>query len=104
MTQKYIQVHTALREKILYLTLIMFVLAFSSKISLLSRNNNYKVGDVVISDIYAPKTIVFRDQTAKEKNSRRDDTESRKRSIFIQQMQEEYILKLLMISLMIYTQ
>ena len=57
----------SLREKILYLTLIMFVLAFSSKISLLSRNNNYKVGDVVISDIYAPKTIVFRDQTAKEK-------------------------------------
>lgn len=57
----------SLREKILYLILVMFVIAFSSKISLLSRNNNYKVGDVVISDIYAPKTIVFRDQSAKEK-------------------------------------
>ena len=57
----------SLREKVLYLVLVMFVIAFSSKISLLSRNNNYKVGDVVISDIYAPKTIVFRDQSAKEK-------------------------------------
>lgn len=55
MTQKYIQGSYSLREKILYLTLIMFVLAFSSKISLLSRNNNYKVGDVVISDIYVLK-------------------------------------------------
>ena len=53
----------SLREKVLYLVLVMFVIAFSSKISLLSRNNNYKV----ISDIYAPKTIVFRDQSAKEK-------------------------------------
>ena len=41
----------SLREKVLYLVLVMFVIAFSSKISLLSRNNNYKVGDVVISDI-----------------------------------------------------
>lgn len=57
----------SLREKILYFILVMFVIAFSSKISLLPRNNNYKVGDVVISDIYAPKTIVFRDQSAKEK-------------------------------------
>ena len=43
----------SLREKVLYLVLVMFVIAFSSKISLLSHNNNYKVGDVVISDIYA---------------------------------------------------
>lgn len=57
----------ALREKIIYLILIMFILAFSSKVGLLSRNNNYKTGDVVISDIYAPKTIVFNDKSAKEK-------------------------------------
>ena len=57
----------ALREKIIYLILIMFIIAFSSKIGLLSKNNNYSVGDVVISDIYAPKTIVFNDKNAKEK-------------------------------------
>ena len=57
----------ALREKIIYLILIMFIIAFSSKIGLLSKNNNYSVGDVVISDIYAPKTIVFNDKSAKEK-------------------------------------
>ena len=57
----------SLREKILYLILVMFVIAFSSKISLFSRNNNQIVVDVVISDIYAPKTIVFRYQSAKEK-------------------------------------
>ena len=57
----------ALREKIVYLILIMFLIAFSSKVGLLSKNNNYSVGDVVISDIYAPKTIVFNDKSAKEK-------------------------------------
>lgn len=57
----------ALREKIVYLILIMFLIAFSSKVGLLSKNNNYSVGDVVIFDIYAPKTIVFNDKSAKEK-------------------------------------
>lgn len=57
----------ALSEKIVYLILIMFLIAFSSKVGLLSKNNNYSVGDVVISDIYAPKTIVFNDKSAKEK-------------------------------------
>lgn len=56
-----------LREKVLYLILVMFVIALSSKVLLLSGNNNYKTGDVVINDIYAPKTIVFNDKTAKEK-------------------------------------
>ena len=45
----------------------MFIVAFSSKISLISNQNNYKVGDIVRSDIYAPNTIIFKDQSAKEK-------------------------------------
>lgn len=57
----------SLREKIIYLIAIMFVMALSSKFFLLSNNNNYKVGDIVKSDIYAPSTIIFKDNSAKEK-------------------------------------
>ena len=57
----------SLREKIIYLIAVMFVVAFSSKIFILSSNNNYKVGDIVKSDIYAPSTIIFKDLSAKEK-------------------------------------
>ena len=57
----------SLREKIIYLIDIMFVMALSSKFFLLSSNNNYKVGDIVKSDIYAPSTIIFKDNSAKEK-------------------------------------
>lgn len=57
----------SLREKIIYLIAIMFVMALSSKFFLLSSNNNYKVGDIVKSDIYAPSTIIFKDNSAKEK-------------------------------------
>ena len=57
----------SLREKIIYLIIVMFVVAFSSKIFILSSNNNYKVGDIVKSDIYAPSTIIFKDLSAKEK-------------------------------------
>lgn len=57
----------SLREKLIYIILIMFIVAFSSKISLISNQNNYKVGDIVRSDIYAPNTIIFKDQSAKEK-------------------------------------
>lgn len=57
----------SLREKLIYIILIMFVIAFSSKVSLLFNQNNYKVGDIVRADIYAPNTIIFKDQGAKEK-------------------------------------
>lgn len=57
----------SLREKLIYIILIMFIIAFSSKISLISNQNNYKVGDIVRADIYAPNTIIFKDQGAKEK-------------------------------------
>lgn len=57
----------SLREKIIYLILIMFIVAFSSKIFIMSSQNNYKVGDIVKSDIYAPSTVIFKDTGAKEK-------------------------------------
>nr|WP_314532665.1 HD family phosphohydrolase [uncultured Fusobacterium sp.] len=56
-----------LKEKVFYMVIVFFVIAISSKIPILFRNNNYMVGDVVKSDIYSPKTIVFRDRSAKDK-------------------------------------
>lgn len=47
--------------------LALFLITLSSKIPILFRNNNYMVGDVVKSDIYSPKTIVFRDKIGKDK-------------------------------------
>ncbi|MBU3842612.1 MAG: HDIG domain-containing protein [Candidatus Fusobacterium pullicola] len=57
----------SLREKLIYIILILSIIAFSSKISLISNQYNYKVGDIVRADIYAPNTIIFKDQSAKEK-------------------------------------
>lgn len=57
----------SLREKLIYMILIMFLVAFSAKFSIISSKNNYKVGDIVREDIYAPNTIIFKDEGAKEK-------------------------------------
>lgn len=56
-----------LKEKVFYLILALFLITISSKIPILFRNNNYMIGDVVKSDIYSPKTIVFRDKIGKDK-------------------------------------
>lgn len=56
-----------LKEKVFYLILTLFLISISSKVPMLFRNNNYIIGDVVKSDIYSPKTIVFRDKIGKDK-------------------------------------
>ena len=56
-----------LKEKAFYLILALFLITISAKIPILFRNNNYMIGDVVKSDIYSPKTIVFRDKIGKDK-------------------------------------
>lgn len=56
-----------IKEKFLYLILLMFAIIISSKLPMIFKNNNYSVGDVVKADIYAPKTIIFRDKDAKDK-------------------------------------
>ncbi|MDR3259540.1 MAG: HDIG domain-containing protein [Fusobacteriaceae bacterium] len=58
---------STVREKILYLILCMFVIVLSSKIALIYNNKNYKIGDFAEIDIYAQKSIVFRDDESKEK-------------------------------------
>ena len=55
-----------LREKIIYLLLIMTVLSFSSKFYLLFNQNSYKKGSIVKEDIYAPKTVKYNDVNKRE--------------------------------------
>lgn len=81
----------SLREKLIYIILIMFVVAFSSKISLISNQNNYKVGDIVRSDIYAPNTIIFKDQSAKEKIIEEMIRESGKEYIYSADAEKVYL-------------
>lgn len=81
----------SLREKMIYIILVMFVVAFSSKISLISNQNNYKVGDIVRSDIYAPNTIIFKDQSAKEKIIEDMIRESGKEYIFSADAEKLYL-------------
>lgn len=81
----------SLREKLIYIILIMFIVAFSSKISLISNQNNYKVGDIVRSDIYAPNTIIFKDQSAKEKIIEEMIRESGKEYIYSADAKKVYL-------------
>lgn len=81
----------SLREKLVYIILIMFIVAFSSKISLISNQNNYKVGDIVRSDIYAPNTIIFKDQSAKEKIIEEMIRESGKEYIYSADAEKVYL-------------
>lgn len=81
----------SLREKLIYIILIMFIIAFSSKISLISNQNNYKVGDIVRSDIYAPNTIIFKDQSAKEKIIEEMIRESGKEYIYSADAEKVYL-------------
>ena len=81
----------SLREKLIYIILIIFIVAFSSKISLISNQNNYKVGDIVRSDIYAPNTIIFKDQSAKEKIIEEMIRESGKEYIYSADAEKVYL-------------
>lgn len=55
-----------LREKIIYILLIMTVLSFSLKFYLLLNQNSYKKGSIVKEDIYAPKTVKYNDVNKRE--------------------------------------
>ena len=55
-----------LREKIIYLLLVMTVLSFSSKFYLLFNLNSYKKGSIVKENIYAPKTVKYNDTNKRE--------------------------------------
>lgn len=56
-----------LKEKVFYLILIIFTIIISSKIPTVFRSNNYVIGDIVKSDIYSPKTVIYKDNDEKNR-------------------------------------
>lgn len=81
----------SLREKIIYLILIMAIVSFSAKFTLISSQNNYKIGDIVKKDIYAPTTIIFKDDFAKEKIIENMIVSAGKEYIYSADVKELYI-------------
>ncbi len=55
-----------LKEKVIYILLIMAVLSFSAKFHLFFNQNSYKKGSIVKEDIYAPKTVKYNDVAKRE--------------------------------------
>lgn len=55
-----------LKEKIVYILVVMAVLSFTSKLHLLFNQNTYKKGSIVREDIYAPKSIRYVDTAKRE--------------------------------------
>lgn len=55
-----------LKEKIVYILVVMAVLSFTSKLHLLFNQNTYKKGSIVREDIYAPKSIRYIDTAKRE--------------------------------------
>lgn len=80
-----------LKEKILYLLLVMMLIALSSKFFLLSPEGTYKIGDVVTYDIYAPKSIVFNDKQQKEAIIEEMILNSGKEYIFVEEVGKIYL-------------
>ena len=83
-----------LKEKILYLLLMMLVISLSSKFYLFSSAGTYKIGDVVTADIYAPKTIVFNDKQQRENLIEEMITNSGKEYIYVEEAGNLYIQEL----------
>lgn len=56
-----------LREKIVYIIILMITFALSGRVIGFYKNENYKVGDVIKTDIYSPKTVTYKDEMAKNR-------------------------------------
>ncbi|MGL5123563.1 MAG: HD family phosphohydrolase [Fusobacteriaceae bacterium] len=80
-----------LKEKIFYFIIIMSLFVLSSKVNLFFRSENYKVGNIVKTDIYAPKSIIYKDENAKNKIIEHLIITSKKEYIFISSVEEYYI-------------
>lgn len=80
-----------LREKIIYYILLMSVACFFYYVPLVMRDKYYKVGDITISDIFAPKTIVFRDDDTREKIIQEIVDTSQREYIFSSDTQKIYV-------------
>lgn len=80
-----------LREKIFYLMMVVIFIILSSKIYYLSRKNTYSVGDVVISDIYAPKSITYNDKDKRDNIIKSMILNSEKEYIYVPDAEKIYL-------------
>ncbi|MGL4687637.1 MAG: HD family phosphohydrolase, partial [Fusobacteriaceae bacterium] len=80
-----------LKEKIFYIIIIMSLFVLSSKVSLFFKNENYKVGNITTTDIYAPKSVIFRDENAKNKIIEQLIVTSKKEYLFVPSAEEYYL-------------
>lgn len=55
-----------LKEKIFYLILMIVIVVMSSKATEIFNTQKYNIGDIAITDIYAPKSIIFNDKEKKQ--------------------------------------
>lgn len=79
-----------IKSRIIYYLLIIFLIVLSAKVPYLYRSNNYTRGDIVREDIYAPKTIIYRDKEAKEKIIEDMIANSEKKYIYSSDTEEIY--------------
>lgn len=80
-----------LREKIWYYIIFMTAVCFFYYIPLITREQYYKTGDIAIADIFAPKTIVFRDEDTREKIIQNIVDNSQREYIFSSDIQQIYV-------------
>lgn len=79
-----------LKEKIVYLFLMIIVIILSSGTSYIKKDEKYNVGDVAISDIYSPKSILYNDRDKKAEVIKNLMENSKKEYIQFPQIGEAY--------------
>ncbi|MGL5982662.1 MAG: hypothetical protein ACRCZR_04980, partial [Cetobacterium sp.] len=80
-----------LKEKIFYLILVIVLIVLSSKSGYIVNTQKYDIGDVAISDIYSPKSILFNDRDKKQDIIKSLMESSKKEYIYVAQAGTIYI-------------
>ncbi|WP_297405053.1 HDIG domain-containing metalloprotein [uncultured Cetobacterium sp.] len=80
-----------LKEKIFYLFIMIMIIVMSSKAGYITSEQKYEVGDVAISDIYAPKSILYNDRDKKNDVIKALIANSKKEYIYVPEAGEVYV-------------
>nr|WP_307774353.1 HDIG domain-containing metalloprotein [uncultured Cetobacterium sp.] len=82
---------THMKEKIFYLIFAITLIIMSSKAGYITSDQKYEIGDVAVSDIYAPKSILYNDREKKNDIIKSLIRNSKKEYIFVPEAGEIYI-------------
>ncbi|MGL4425557.1 MAG: HD family phosphohydrolase [Cetobacterium sp.] len=80
-----------LKEKIFYLILMIILIVTTSKNGYMGNKQKYDVGDVVIKDVYSPKSVLFNDRDKKQEIIKKLMESSKKEYIYVPQAGTIYI-------------